>query len=100
MRPVMKRVVEDVSILDHHVGQLFEEGTRKDQSSGEVQLLYDQSNAMVGAEQSASRNKCVALVLFMCVLAGIEYCTGIFHTMPSAVSKSKLDFLHLLLCSL
>ena len=40
VRPVMKRVVEDITTLDLHVGQLFEEGHRKEPSSGEWSIDY------------------------------------------------------------
>ncbi len=33
VRAVMKRVVEDLTAMDSRVGQLFEEGLRKDRSS-------------------------------------------------------------------
>lgn len=33
IRPVMKRVVEDLTAIDWRVGQLFEEGNRRDRSS-------------------------------------------------------------------
>ena len=33
VRAVMKRVIEDITAIDTLVGQLFEEGTRKERSS-------------------------------------------------------------------
>ena len=33
VRPVMKRVVEDITNMDSHVGSLFLEGDRKERSS-------------------------------------------------------------------
>ena len=35
VRSVMKRVVEEVTILDKQVGTLYEEGAKKEQGSGE-----------------------------------------------------------------
>ena len=36
VRSVMKRVVEEVTSLDQQVGTLYEEGTKKDQGSGQL----------------------------------------------------------------
>ena len=35
IRSVMKRVVEEVTVIDKQVGTLYEEGNKKDQGSGE-----------------------------------------------------------------
>lgn len=35
IRSVMKRVVEEVTVIDRQVGTLYEEGNKKDQGSGE-----------------------------------------------------------------
>ncbi|XP_065175559.1 vacuolar protein sorting-associated protein 51 homolog [Sycon ciliatum] len=48
VRPVMKRVVEDVSILDHHVGQLFEEGTRRGDHSSDDSRASRRRNIPTG----------------------------------------------------
>ena len=36
IRSVMKRVVEEVTLIDKQVGTLYEEGPRKEQGSGEL----------------------------------------------------------------
>lgn len=35
IRSVMKRVVEEVTVIDKQVGTLYEEGNKKDQGSGQ-----------------------------------------------------------------
>jgi len=35
VRSVMKRVVEEVGVIDKQVGSLYKEGSRKEQGSGE-----------------------------------------------------------------
>ena len=37
-RSVMKRVVEEVTLIDKQVGTLYEEGTKKEQGSGEASV--------------------------------------------------------------
>ena len=36
IRSVMKRVVEEVTVIDKQVGTLYEDGAKKDQGSGET----------------------------------------------------------------
>lgn len=38
IRSVMKRVVEEVTLIERQVGTLYEEGPRKEQGSGECHL--------------------------------------------------------------
>ena len=47
IRSVMKRVVEEVTVIDKQVGTLYEEGNKKDQGSGE-------SDHFSGADLSCS----------------------------------------------
>ncbi|CAG0900241.1 unnamed protein product [Darwinula stevensoni] len=42
VRPVMKRIVEDISAMETHVGALFEEGPRKERSSDSSRRAYSQ----------------------------------------------------------
>ena len=41
MRSVMKRVVEEVTLLDKQVSTLYEDGTKKEQDSGELWTLNE-----------------------------------------------------------
>lgn len=41
VRSVMKRVVEDITAIDADVGSLFEEGSRKAQSSGDCRMISE-----------------------------------------------------------
>ena len=39
IRSVMKRVVEEVTVIDKQVGTLYEDGAKKDQGSGQFTAL-------------------------------------------------------------
>ena len=39
IRSVMKRVVEEVTVIDKQVGTLYEDGIKKDQGSGQFTAL-------------------------------------------------------------
>ena len=52
VRPVMKRVVEDISAIEQQVGQLFEEGFRKDRSSDSTK----RSQPYSGRQQKSNWN--------------------------------------------
>lgn len=43
VRAVMKRVVEDVTAIDSQVGQLYEEGTRRERSSDSSRKAFSYS---------------------------------------------------------
>lgn len=43
VRAVMKRVVEDVTAMDSQVGQLYEEGVRKERSSDSTKRSFTHS---------------------------------------------------------
>ena len=45
VRAVMKRVVEDVTAIDTQVGQLYEEGVRKERSSDSSRRTFNHSQA-------------------------------------------------------
>ena len=40
VRSVMKRVVEEITLLDKQVATLYEDGTKKEQGSGHGSLLF------------------------------------------------------------
>lgn len=56
VRSVMKRVVEDVSVIDSLVGQLYEEGVRTERSSDSSRNRQMFSNATLGSKHSRSSN--------------------------------------------
>ena len=41
VRSVMKRVVEEVTLIDRQVATLYEEGAKKDQGSGQCYMSVD-----------------------------------------------------------
>ncbi len=43
VRAVMKRVVEDITAIDNQVGQLYEEGVRKERSSDSTKRSFSYS---------------------------------------------------------
>lgn len=43
VRAVMKRVVEDITAIDSQVGQLYEEGVRKERSSDSSRRTFSHS---------------------------------------------------------
>lgn len=43
VRAVMKRVIEDITSIDTHVGQFYEEGTRKERSSDSSRRTHPHS---------------------------------------------------------
>ena len=45
VRAVMKRVVEDITAIDSQVGQLYEEGVRKERSSDSTKRSYSYSTS-------------------------------------------------------
>ncbi len=58
VRSVMKRIVEEVTLIDKQVGSLYKEGTRKEQGSGEL----------VGKQEEGGGG--LVMCLFGCVQMG------------------------------
>ncbi|XP_062566198.1 vacuolar protein sorting-associated protein 51 homolog isoform X2 [Saccostrea cucullata] len=56
VRAVMKRVIEDISAIDTQVGQLYEEGTRKERSSDSSRRTHPQSYTMSAAQRKGQWN--------------------------------------------
>ena len=55
VRSVMKRMVEEVTMIDKQVGLLFEEGVKKSEGSGK--LLFELCLLVVGIDPHFCRNK-------------------------------------------
>lgn len=56
VRAVMKRVIEDISAIDTQVGQLYEEGTRKERSSDSSRRTHPQSYSVSTAQRKGQWN--------------------------------------------
>ncbi|XP_022337186.2 vacuolar protein sorting-associated protein 51 homolog [Crassostrea virginica] len=56
VRAVMKRVIEDISAIDTQVGQLYEEGTRKERSSDSSRRTHPQSYSASTAQRKGQWN--------------------------------------------
>lgn len=54
VRSVMKRVVEEVTLIDKQVGTLYEEGAKKDQGSGQC-ITYQVSVWLVSDQLVADQ---------------------------------------------
>lgn len=65
VRPVMKRVVEDVTTLDLHVGQLFEEGSRRDRSSGKLSCIQAWASSDITKSKAHIYKECFIFFFFL-----------------------------------
>ena len=54
VRSVMKRVVEDITAINSQVGQLYEEGVRKERSSDSTKRSYSYSTSKPTARSNWS----------------------------------------------